>query len=73
MTALAEHLALHRQSVSHALQRLETRGLVTKSTDPHDRRARTLQLTRQGSAMASRFVEASRQQLLSTSKSPKPR
>jgi DNA-binding MarR family transcriptional regulator len=45
---LADLLHLHTSSLTTALERLERRGLLTRRTDPSDRRRTILQLTARG-------------------------
>jgi DNA-binding MarR family transcriptional regulator len=46
--ALAQSLGLDKTTMTSLLDRLEARGLVTRSTDSHDRRARIPELTADG-------------------------
>src|ERR1700760_3765440 len=46
--ALAHSLGLDKTTMTSLLDRMEARGLVTRSTDSHDRRARLPQLTGEG-------------------------
>lgn len=46
--SLAEELGLDRTTAAEVLSRLESRGLVTRKPDPHDRRARLARITRRG-------------------------
>ncbi len=46
--ALAQSLGLDKTTMTSLLDRLEGRGLVTRSTDRHDRRARIPELTPDG-------------------------
>ncbi|AHH95224.1 MarR family transcriptional regulator [Kutzneria viridogrisea] len=43
--------------VTRHLHELERRGLVRRATDPHDQRARLIELTPEGGAAASRYLE----------------
>lgn len=49
---LAEHLGLEHSTVSRLLTELEDEGLVVRSTDPDDKRRRTVVLTELGAAVA---------------------
>ena len=51
----AELLGIDRTSASQMLDRLEAAGLVTRDVDVHDRRARILHLTSDGSALRRRL------------------
>lgn len=44
--------------VTRHLHELERRGLVRRVTDPHDQRARLIELTPEGGAAAGRYVSA---------------
>lgn len=43
--------------VTRHLHELERRGLVCRVTDPHDQRARLIELTPEGGAAAGRYME----------------
>ncbi|MBL77824.1 MAG: MarR family transcriptional regulator [Acidimicrobiaceae bacterium] len=72
ITVLAEHGGLRvadlataalspQPTVTHALRRLEERGLVTRTTSPDDRRERLVTLTPAGAALTAELVaEATR-------------
>jgi len=72
ITVLAEHGGLRvadlataalspQPTVTHALRRLEERGLVTRTTSPDDRRERLVALTPAGAALTAELVaEATR-------------
>lgn len=47
---LAEHLGITKQATSELVQHLVDRGYLTRTVDPHDRRARLLVLTEHGQA-----------------------
>jgi MarR family transcriptional regulator, organic hydroperoxide resistance regulator len=49
--ALAHDLGLDKTTLTSLLDRLEARGLVIRSLDPHDRRARIPELTNAGRRM----------------------
>jgi DNA-binding MarR family transcriptional regulator len=51
---LAERLFAHRSTVSGIVDRLEQRGVVTRTTDPDDRRGVRLALTPRGKAVLKR-------------------
>jgi DNA-binding MarR family transcriptional regulator len=55
---LAEHAATDPMMTSQVLRALEERGLVVRRPHPHDRRARALEVTRKGAALANRSVRA---------------
>ena len=46
--ALAQSLGLDKTTMTSLLDRLEARGLITRCTDRHDRRARIPELTEEG-------------------------
>ena len=48
MRALAAHLSITAPSATSLVRRLEKDGLVSRTTDPHDRRSARLSLTRKG-------------------------
>lgn len=48
---LAERMAVEAMTLSLALDRLETRGLIERRQDPDDRRAKCVDLTAAGEAM----------------------
>jgi MarR family transcriptional regulator for hemolysin len=45
---LAEALEMERPSLRQLIDRLETQGLIRRQDDPHDRRGKTLHLTKAG-------------------------
>lgn len=49
-TQLAEHLGVTKQATAELVAHLERTGYVTRTPDPHDRRARLLVLTEHGHA-----------------------
>ena len=51
LSALAEHIGLTRPSMSHTVEGLVTRKLVTRRTSTADRRSVTLDLTGRGRAL----------------------
>lgn len=55
---MAQTLRAARSSMTHALDRLERRGLVRRVRDPHDRRSIRIVLTRRGKGTAERVHEA---------------
>ncbi|MGI5376868.1 MarR family winged helix-turn-helix transcriptional regulator [Streptomyces sp. CA-251387] len=57
---LAGLLAVEASHVTRQVQQLERAGYVVRATDPHDRRARRIELTDAGRAAAHRIREASR-------------
>ncbi|WP_460628740.1 MarR family winged helix-turn-helix transcriptional regulator [Intrasporangium mesophilum] len=56
---VAEHLRIAPRSATDVVDRLEDRGLVRRAADPSDRRATTVELTREGEAVLA-DVEAER-------------
>jgi DNA-binding MarR family transcriptional regulator len=54
-TDLAERMAVEPMSLSNFLDRLETRGLVARTTDPGDRRAKQVELTLRAAPLAARL------------------
>jgi MarR family transcriptional regulator, transcriptional regulator for hemolysin len=65
--ALAERLGLDRTTVTYLLDGLESEGLLTRTPDPADRRARHVNLTPQGDKLLARLlrdVEAAEGQVL---------
>ncbi|MFE7275617.1 MarR family winged helix-turn-helix transcriptional regulator [Streptomyces sp. NPDC057623] len=57
---LAGLLAVEASHVTRQVQQLERAGYVVRAADPHDRRARRVELTDAGRAAVDRFREASR-------------
>ncbi len=53
---LAGHAATDRMMTSQVLRALERRGLVTRSADPDDSRARRVGVTAEGAALARRAI-----------------
>lgn len=56
--ALAHSLGLDKTTMTSLLDRLEARGLVTRSTDSHDRRARIPELTEDGRRLQAEVTNA---------------
>jgi DNA-binding MarR family transcriptional regulator len=56
---LARSMGLHRQGVQRIVNELEVEGIVTLADNPHHRRARLVQLTKNGEAL---YREAERRQ-----------
>lgn len=52
MTELGGLLHVEKSSLSNLVDRLEQRGLVVRTRDPHDRRATRVSLTDEGTAVA---------------------
>jgi DNA-binding MarR family transcriptional regulator len=52
MTELGSVLHAEKSSLSNLVDRLEQRGLVVRTRDPHDRRATRVSLTGEGTAVA---------------------
>jgi MarR family transcriptional regulator, 2-MHQ and catechol-resistance regulon repressor len=50
ISAIGEKILLASASMTSAIDRLEQRGLVRRTTDPEDRRVRLIELTREGRA-----------------------
>ena len=61
--ALADWLRLQHHSVIGLVDRLQRRGLVRRTPNPHDRRYVVLQLTRAGEALLSELTKAHRREL----------
>ncbi len=57
MHELAENLACDASNVTGIVDRLETRGLVERRSDEHDRRVKMLVLTDEGVALRDRLRE----------------
>jgi DNA-binding MarR family transcriptional regulator len=55
--ALAERLHFDASNVTDIVDRLEARGLVTRTIDPSDRRVRRLVLTAEGEAIQRKLFE----------------
>lgn len=53
--ALCRHLSIHSASMTRMLDRLERKGLITRSQDGQDRRQVRLVLTSKGEALRSKF------------------
>lgn len=58
---VAEHLRIAPRSATDVVDRLESRGLVTRAPDPADRRAMTVVLTDEGREVLAEVDEARRQ------------
>lgn len=56
--ALAEHLAVSTPTISGIVDRLVSRGMLSRSTDERDRRVRLVALTEDGHRMVSSVYEA---------------
>ncbi len=54
---VAERMLTHDPDITRLLDRLETRGLVTRSRERQDRRVITTRITRQGLALLGRLDE----------------
>lgn len=63
LTELAALLGIEAPSVTRTVRRLEQDSLVTKTTDPNDRRATYLQITPQGKEVIARIRSAKRKRL----------
>lgn len=55
---LAEQAGTDVKMTSQVLRALEEKGLITRTTDPNDTRAKRLQVTSSGVALAPRAIEA---------------
>jgi DNA-binding MarR family transcriptional regulator len=55
---LAEQAGIDVKMTSQVLRVLEDKGLTVRTTDPNDTRARRLQVTEKGAALAPRAIEA---------------
>lgn len=58
MGKMGERLMVHPASVTNVIGRLEQRGLVTRSTSPHDRRIVLAQITDDGRTMVEEATDA---------------
>ena len=56
--ALAQSLGLDKTTMTSLLDRMESRGLITRRTDSHDRRARIPELTRAGRRVQAEVTSA---------------
>ena len=56
--ALAQSLGLDKTTMTSLLDRMESRGLITRSTDSHDRRARIPELTGEGRRVQAEVTSA---------------
>jgi DNA-binding MarR family transcriptional regulator len=56
--ALAQSLGLDKTTMTSLLDRMESRGLITRCTDSHDRRARIPELTDQGRTIQAEVTSA---------------
>src|SRR6185437_4150650 len=56
--ALAHSLGVDKTTMTSLLDRLEARGLITRSTDSHDRRARIPELTEDGRKVQAEVTRA---------------
>ena len=56
--ALGHGLGLDKTTLTSLLDRLETEGLIVRSLDPHDRRARIPQITTAGRRIQARVIRA---------------
>jgi MarR family transcriptional regulator for hemolysin len=54
---LAEALDMERPSLGQLIDRLEKQGLIRRQDDPHDRRGKTLHLTKAGRMIYERTAE----------------
>jgi MarR family transcriptional regulator for hemolysin len=64
---LAEALEMERPSLGQLIDRLEAQGLIRRQDDPHDRRGKTLHLTKDGRAIydiTARAAERVRRELI---------
>jgi len=58
---LAEAVGVSLATLTGIVDRLEARALVHRSLDPHDRRVRRIDLTTEGRALVSDFIELGRE------------
>ena len=56
--ALAQSLGLDKTTMTSLLDRMESRGLITRATDSHDRRARIPELTGEGRRVQAEVTSA---------------
>jgi MarR family transcriptional regulator, organic hydroperoxide resistance regulator len=56
--SLAQSLGLDKTTMTSLLDRMESRGLITRSTDSHDRRARIPALTEDGQRIQAQVTSA---------------
>jgi MarR family transcriptional regulator, organic hydroperoxide resistance regulator len=56
--ALAQSLGLDKTTMTSLLDRMESRGLITRSVDSHDRRARIPELTGEGRRVQAKVTSA---------------
>lgn len=56
--SLAEELGIDRSNVAEVLSRLEARGLVSRASNPNDRRAKLASLTDEGRELVQRMFMA---------------
>jgi DNA-binding MarR family transcriptional regulator len=56
--SLAQSLGLDKTTMTSLLDRMESRGLITRSTDSHDRRARIPELTKEGERVQAEVTSA---------------
>jgi len=56
--SLAQSLGLDKTTMTSLLDRMESRGLITRSTDSHDRRARIPELTEAGGRVQAEVASA---------------
>jgi DNA-binding MarR family transcriptional regulator len=56
--SLAQSLGLDKTTMTSLLDRMESRGLITRCTDSHDRRARIPELTEQGKRVQAAVTSA---------------
>ncbi len=55
--ALAEHLCVHKSSVTRQLSALEAQGFIRRETDPNDRRSLLVYPTEKALAIKDRFFQ----------------
>lgn len=58
LSRMAWHLMVHATTVTLAVERLETKKLVTRHSHPHDRRATLVRITDEGRELTDRATEA---------------
>ena len=58
ITELAERMKLSKQAIGQLIDSLEKKGLVVRSPDPEDRRAKTISYTTQGYQFIADVIDA---------------
>lgn len=60
-TVLAERIGVEAMTMSSYLDRLEARGLISRQTDPNDRRAKLVQITDEAQPVIDNIIDVSGQ------------